>query len=77
MKFDFSYYNPTKIYFGRNSLDNLYEELASYGDTVLLIYGKGSVKKSGLYDKVLKSYNLPEKELWNFRALNQIRPMLS
>ena len=47
MKFDFSYYNPTKIYFGRNSLDNLYEELASYGDTVLLIYGKGSVKKSG------------------------------
>lgn len=54
MKFDFSYYNPTKIYFGRNSLDNLYEELASYGDTVLLIYGKGSVKKSGLYDKVLK-----------------------
>jgi len=68
MKFDFSYYNPTKIYFGRNSLDNLYEELASYGDTVLLIYGKGSVKKS---------YNLPEKELWNFRALNQIRPMLS
>lgn len=52
MKFDFCYYNPTKIYFGRTALENLPAELASYGTTVLLVYGKGSVKKSGLYDEV-------------------------
>lgn len=52
MKFDFTYYNPTKIYFGKDALGNLGTELKSYGDNVLLMYGKGSVKKSGLYDKV-------------------------
>ncbi len=54
MKFDFNYYNPTKIYFGRTALDNLSGELSSYGKTVLLMYGKGSVKKLGLYDKVVE-----------------------
>lgn len=53
MKFDFTYYNPTKIYFGKNSLDNLARELSNYGKNILLMYGKGSVKKSGLYDKVI------------------------
>ena len=52
MKFDFTYYNPTKIYFGKDALGNLGAELKGYGDNVLLMYGKGSVKKSGLYDKV-------------------------
>lgn len=53
MKFDFSYHNPTKIHFGKTALDNLTAELANYGDTVLLIYGKNAVKKIGLYDKVI------------------------
>lgn len=53
MKFDFSFYNPTRIHFGRNSLDNLADELANYGKNVLLVYGKNSVKKIGLYDKVM------------------------
>lgn len=57
MKFDFMYYNPTKIYFGKNSLDYLNEELANYGNTVLLVYGRGSVKKIGLYDKIIKILN--------------------
>lgn len=54
MNFDFTYYNPTKIYFGRSALDNLSGELANYGETVLLVYGKASIKKIGLYDKVLQ-----------------------
>jgi len=52
MKYDFNYYNPTKIYFGKNSLDSLAGELANYGKNILLVYGKNSVKKIGLYDKV-------------------------
>lgn len=52
MKFDFTYYNPTKIYFGKTAMDNLIPELENYGKTVLFMYGKGSVKRSGLYDQV-------------------------
>ena len=52
MKLDFYYHNPTKIYFGKTAPENLPAELANYGDTVLLVYGKGSVKKSGLYDEM-------------------------
>ena len=47
----FSFYNPTKIYFGKDSLDNLKAELANYGDTVLLTYGKKAIKSIGLYDQ--------------------------
>lgn len=54
MKFDFNYYNPTKIYFGKDSLNNLEKELKNYGETVLLVYGKNSIKKNGLYDKVIE-----------------------
>lgn len=53
MKFDFTYYNPTKIYFGKTAMDNLVPELENYGKTVLFMYGKGSVKRSGLYDQVI------------------------
>lgn len=54
MKFDFTFHNPTKIYFGKTALDNLAVELANYGDTVLLVYGKSAIKKIGLYDKVIE-----------------------
>ena len=50
---DFTYSNPTKIYFGENSLDNLSTGLKNYGKNVLLVYGGGSIKKNGIYDKVI------------------------
>ncbi len=50
---NFSYCNPTKIYFGKNALDGLKEELEKYGKNVLLMYGGGSIKKNGIYDKVI------------------------
>ncbi|MBS7525310.1 iron-containing alcohol dehydrogenase [Fusibacter paucivorans] len=53
MNLDFKYQNPTTIYFGKKSLDNLKKELSNYGDNVLLAYGKGSIKKIGLYDEVI------------------------
>ena len=49
---DFSYSNPTKLYFGKNALDGLKEELPKYGKNVLLVYGGGSIKKNGIYDNV-------------------------
>ena len=41
---NFSYCNPTKLYFGENSLDYLNTELLKYGNNIVLIYGGGSVK---------------------------------
>lgn len=47
---NFMYCNPTKLYFGEDSLHYLNEELPKYGENVALIYGGGSVKKNGIYD---------------------------
>ena len=41
---NFSYYNPTKLYFGDESLNFLKDELKGYGPVVLLNYGSGSVE---------------------------------
>ena len=49
---NFVYCNPTKLYFGDNSLDCLNEELPKYGKNVVLVYGGGSIKKNGIYDAV-------------------------
>lgn len=49
---DFTYCNPTKLYFGKNALDGLKRELPKYGKNVLLVYGGGSIKCNGIYDKV-------------------------
>lgn len=50
----FTYHNPCRVHFGPDALDNLAEELSGYGDNVVLVYGGGSIKKSGLYDKVIE-----------------------
>lgn len=51
---NFSYHNPTKLYFGDDALQYLNDELPKYGKTVQLIYGGGSIKKNGIYDAVTK-----------------------
>lgn len=52
--YDFTFQNDTKVYFGENQLGNLGAEIKKYGTKVLLTYGGGSIKKIGLYDKVIK-----------------------
>lgn len=49
----FLYDIPVKVYFGENQLSHLGEELSRYGRRVLLTYGGGSIKKSGLYETVV------------------------
>ncbi|HIY63656.1 MAG TPA: iron-containing alcohol dehydrogenase [Candidatus Mediterraneibacter stercoripullorum] len=51
---NFSYCNPTKLYFGDDSLNYLNTELPKYGSNVVLIYGGGSIKKNGIYEDVCK-----------------------
>lgn len=51
---NFTFSNPTKLYFGDESLQNLNMEMKKYGSNVLLVYGGGSIKSNGIYDEVVK-----------------------
>jgi alcohol dehydrogenase YqhD (iron-dependent ADH family) len=61
---NFTYSNPTKLYFGKDALDGLNAELPKYGKNVLLVYGSGSIKKNGIYDKVVKILKENGKEVF-------------
>lgn len=54
---NFTYYNPTKLIFGKGQLEKLATEIAPFGNKVLLVYGGGSIKRSGLYDLVIEQLN--------------------
>lgn len=60
----FVYANPTKLYFGENSLEYLSGELAHYGKNVMLVYGGGSIKKNGIYAKVVQLLEANGKEIF-------------
>ena len=51
---NFTFCNPTRLYFGKGAVEHLKEELPKYGKNVLLVYGGGSIKKNGIYDEVTK-----------------------
>lgn len=50
---NFTFWNPTKLIFGKGQLEQLKKEIPLYGQKVLVVYGGGSIKRSGLYDKVI------------------------
>lgn len=63
MEYSFSFQNPTRIHFGRDALSYLAPELSHFGTRVLLVYGTGSIKESGLYDEILKILVRAKKEV--------------
>ncbi len=52
---NFTFKNATKIIFGKNTENQAGSEIKKYGSRVLLHYGSGSIKKHGLYGRVIKS----------------------
>ena len=58
---NFDYQTPTRLVFGKGAIEKLPEVLDAYGPKVLLTYGGGSIKKTGLYQKVLEL--LPGKQI--------------
>ena len=54
MQGNFKYSNPTKLYFGEDALNSLGDELRNYGQTVMLCYGGGSIKRNGIYDSIVE-----------------------
>lgn len=64
---DFTYHNPTKIEFGKEKENNIGQYISESGiKKVLLVYGTGSIKKNGIYERViasLKKDNIAFEEL--------------
>lgn len=51
---DFEFYNPVKIIFGKNKIANIAEELKPY-NKIMFTYGKGSIKRNGIYERVVSA----------------------
>ena len=66
---DFIYNIPVKIYFGRDQLKHLGAELKKYGTRVLMTYGGGSIKKMGLYDRVVAAIKDAGLELFELSGI--------
>ena len=65
----FVYNIPTKVYFGENQLGNLTKELLKFGKRVLMAHGGGSIKRIGLYDKVIGELNAAGMEVYELAGI--------
>ena len=65
----FVYDIPTKVYFGSDQLGHLGDELKRFGNRVLLTYGGGSIKKTGLYDRVTAEIRRAGLELFELSGI--------
>lgn len=66
---NFIYNIPTKVYFGENQFSHLPEELKKFGNRVLVTYGGGSIKKIGLYDKVMSEMKNAGMEVFELSGI--------
>ena len=66
---NFVAYNPTRLHFGKGITDTLAKTIRPYGKKVLLVYGKGSVKKYGYYDQVVEQLNKANFEIVEYSGI--------
>lgn len=67
---EFTFTYPTKVYFGNGVTSKaLTEELKKTGKTVMLAYGGGSVKKNGIYDRMIELLQQADKEVVEFPGI--------
>ena len=66
---DFVFQNTTKVYFGKNQLENLGKEVKAHGSRVLLVYGGGSIKRIDLYDKIMAELKKAELEVFELSGV--------
>ncbi|HOP12661.1 MAG TPA: iron-containing alcohol dehydrogenase, partial [Lentimicrobium sp.] len=66
---NFVAYNPTTLHFGRDVLRTLGQTVNRYGKKVLLVYGKGSIRKNGLYDQVIKQLESIGAEVYEYGGI--------
>ena len=66
---NFTLYNPTKLHFGQNIINDLAKTLGKYGKKVLLIYGKNSIKENGIYIKVISQLKSMNAEVCEYSGI--------
>jgi len=66
---NFNYSIPTKIFFGKDKISVLGDEIKKYGSRVLLVYGGGSIKKSGIYDRVTEIFKASGINFWELSGV--------
>ena len=66
----FDYHFPIRIHFGQGCFeDTLRKELATYGKKVLLAYGGGSLRRTGLYERLISLLNEAGKTIVDFGGI--------
>ncbi|MCA0150857.1 iron-containing alcohol dehydrogenase [Rossellomorea vietnamensis] len=73
---DFTFYNPTKLIFGKGQVEQLKELVPQYGKKVLVVYGGGSIKRNGLYDQVMSVLKGIDSEVFELSGVEP-NPRLS
>ena len=66
---NFNYSIPTKIFFGKDKISVLGDEIKKYGTRVLLVYGGGSIKKSGIYNRVTEIFKANDINFWELSGV--------
>lgn len=66
---NFTFYNPTKLIFGKGQVEALKEQVPQYGKKVLLVYGGGSIKRNGLYDRVIENLKAVDAEVFELSGV--------
>lgn len=66
---NFIAYNPVKLHFGKDVLNKLGKAVDEYGKKVLLVYGGGSIKKNGVYEKVIEQLNSINAQIYEYKGI--------
>lgn len=65
----FTFYNPVTLHFGADAMEKLPQELAKYGDKVLIVYGGGSIKSNGVYEDVITILQQANKQIFELAGV--------
>jgi len=66
---NFIAYNPVKLLFGKNVVNNLGSTVKLFGNRVLLVYGKGAIKKNNIYNCVIEQLNMANCQVYEFSGI--------
>lgn len=66
---NFTHYNPTKILFGKNEIEKVAVECLPYGQTAIILLGKGSAKKHGIYARLISLLNMHQIKFITYEGI--------
>lgn len=73
---NFTFWNPTRVVFGKDTVPLIGEQTRAFGQKVMVVSGQGSVKRSGVYDQVLRSLAEANLEVVEFPGVKS-NPVLT